>query len=143
MIDTQVQNKKWRGVYKDISRAYIRDLFNKYKSCVLIVKEGVNQKVTHEFDKISVQGGQPKGFEDEVIKVADAEIYVKEIDKILQKLPGMYKKIMIEAFIRDIPNIQIYISLGLPERTYYYMKDEAVKMFVDEYITNRLMGKQL
>jgi ArpU family phage transcriptional regulator len=135
--------KKWRGVYKDISRAYIRSLFNKYKSCVLIAKEGVSQKVAHSFDTIAVQGGQPKGFEDSAIKVADAEVYIKEIDRIMQKLPGMYKKIMIECYIRDIPNIQIYMNLGLPERTFYYMKDEAIKMFVDEYITNRLMGKQL
>ena len=132
-------NKKWRGIYKGISRPYIRELFNKYKSCLLIVKEGVNPKVTTSFDKPMVQGGQPKGFEDEVIKVADAEIYVKEIDKILQKLPGMYQTIMIQSYVRDIPNIQIYMNLGLPERTYYYMKDEAVKMFVDEYITNKLI----
>ena len=132
-------NKKWRGVYKDISRAYIRSLFNKYKSCLLIAKEGVNPKVTTDFEKPMVQGGQPKGFEDRAIKVADAEIYIKEMDKIMQKLPGMYKKIMIECYIRDIPNIQIYIDLGLPERTYYYMKDEAVKMFVDEYITSKLI----
>lgn len=132
-------NKKWRGIYKDISRAYIRSLFNKYKSCVLVVKEGVNPKVTTDLERPMVQGGQAKGFEDSAIKVADAEMYIKEMDSIMQKLPGMYKKIMIECYIRDIPNIQIYIDLGLPERTYYYMKDEAVKMFVDEYITSKLI----
>lgn len=132
-------NKNWRGIYKGISRSYIRELFNKYKSCLLIVKEGARQQVTHEYDKIKTKGGKVKGFEDEVIKVADAEIYVKEIDKILQKLPGMYQTIMIQSYVRDVPNIQIYIDLGLPERTFYYMKDEAIKMFIDEYITNKLI----
>jgi len=130
--------KKWRGVYKDISRAYIRSLFNKYKSCVLIVKEGVNPKVTTDLERPMVQGGQAKGFEDSAIKVADAEMYIKEMDNILQELPAFYKKIMIESYIRDKSDIAIYIDLGLPRSTYYYMKDDAIKTFVDEYITSKL-----
>jgi ArpU family phage transcriptional regulator len=136
--------ESWRSTYKKETKRLIKEAFNKYKCSLLTIKEyeeigEYDQSTTANYESEPVNGTRSKkNFENNVDKVRDAEIYRDKFDKVLVKLPGLYKSIMIDCYIRKKRDILIWIDLGLPERTYYYMKSEAIMMFYDEMIAQEI-----
>lgn len=129
----------WRAEYKRESRELVKDVFNKYKTCRAKSLQGVQQYLAQSFDGDRVQGGNVKNIiEDRIIAKADADVFVEKVDDVLRKLPGLYKTLMINCFVREHSDIQNYMDLGLPRRTYYRCKGEAIRMFTDELIAKNI-----
>jgi len=130
----------YKNVLKELGNNVVKKVFNKYKTFQIIANQLIIQNVTIQYDKLVVQGGKiNKNFvEEQLINKLDAERYIKEINDCLEKLPYMSKEILKKYYIQGKRDILIYIDLGLPRSTYFYMKKEAVKMFVDELLTRSI-----
>lgn len=134
----------WGKTYKDISRGYIKEIFSKYKTYKIksneLAEQAESVPSTYNWDKPGVVGTHSNGqaWQKLIEKKTEYDKYLKEIDNVLAVMPGMFKRILIDYYIRCKLDISIYLDMGLPERTYYYIKAEAIKAFIDEYIARQI-----
>lgn len=128
----------WRRIYNRETKDLIKAIFNKYKSCRLISDKEVRQNLVSNYEGERVQSSINNKIEDKIISKADADVFVKRIDDLLRQLPALYRKLIINCYIREQTDVENYMNLGLPERTFYRCKGEAVRMIADELIARKI-----
>lgn len=130
--------------HKKRSIEYIANVFELYNECDAELRKTVRQPLTTNFDKIVVSGGGiTNTVEEQIITLADCERYIKYVDSILQTLPDMHRRIMIDRFIRGKKHVWIYVDLQVPESTYFRMYDECIIMFMAEETARRAEKRNL
>jgi len=132
----------WERSYRGISRRYIRDIFTKYKYFKArsddLAAEATAIRSSYNIGRERTSHGDGQAWQRYIDKKAEYDSFISEIDSVMQKLPGMFKKILIDYFLRGKQDVEIYMGLELPERTYYRIKSDTVKTFVDEYISGQV-----
>ncbi len=139
-VNKIIVNNNYNHILRELGNKVVKKVFTKYKTCQIIANKLIIQNITIQYDKIVVQAS-PSGknfVEEQMINKLDAERYIQEINDCLNNLPYMNKEILKEYYIHGKRDTLIYIDLGLPRSTYFYMKKEAVRMFVDELLTRSL-----
>jgi ArpU family phage transcriptional regulator len=121
---------------KEIGRELLKEVFEKYKTERIISKRTVVQGLVASYSKAKPGnfGGDGQAIPEQVVNIEDAKRFVAYVDECLSILPSMFKKIIIEDYIRGKEDKVVYIDLGLPKSTYYYMKSEAIDELVREFV---------
>jgi ArpU family phage transcriptional regulator len=124
------------GKLKEIGRELLKEVFEKYKTDRVLSKKTVVQSLTASYSpaKPGNLSGDGQMVQEQVENIQDAKRFVAYVDECLRILPGVYKKIIIEDYIRGKDDKVVYIDLGLPKSTYYYMKSDAIDELVREFI---------
>ena len=136
---------EWKSQdHKKRSIEYIQDMFRLYNECDSQLRKGIRQNLTANYNQIIVSGGRiTNSVEEQIITLADCERYIKYVDSILQTLPDMHRRIMIDRFIRGRKHMWIYMDLQVPESTYFRMYDECIMMFMAEETARRAEKRNL
>lgn len=135
----EIDIEKEQELLKALGREILATVFAKYKKDRVKARQTPIQKVTSDLESVKTSNytvGQT--VYDRVDEKIDAESFIAYVDDCLKILPGMYKTIIIEDYIRGRDDINVYVDLGLPRSTYYYMKNEAILELVNEFIYKSL-----
>jgi len=140
-------SRNWKEVYPEISRKFIHELFEKYKYYMMLTKQletdAQNIPSSFNLDELAAKSNYNDGQVQFKIteKKADIDNFLKEMDNVLRALPAMFREIIIKYYINRRRDIEIYIELGLPKSSYYYLKNCAILAFLDEYFANDLLKR--
>lgn len=132
----KIGEQDYTNLLKELGKETVKAVLGKYKTARIKAKDTVMQNLVMGYKEVVVEGGYNDGqaFQKQVDEIEDARKYVKYVDECLKVLPGMYKTIIIEDFVRGRDDIIVYIDLGLPKSTYYYMKADAIVSLMSEFV---------
>lgn len=130
----EIDVEKCETYVKEMGRKLLKKVFALYKRMLIESKKTPIQKIVASYDVPKVTGNHYGQAMKQVEEKIDAERYIEYVDSCLRKLPGMYQKIIIDSYIRGLQEPHNYMNLELPRSTYYYMKADAVRVLVAEFI---------
>lgn len=121
---------------REMGRKLLERVFALYKKLVIQKNKTPIQKLVAAYDKPRVSNPSNDGqtvFK-QIDNKVDAERFVEYVEDCLRRLPGLYQKIIIDSYVRGIQEPSNYMALELPRSTYYYMKADAVRFLVNEFV---------
>lgn len=115
-----------------------------YRRLERMAHEEYTPKVTasFSFEVKGFTGSVNSAVENSVVRKVTAEQELAKIVKALNKLNAFHRQLLYERYVirNELSDIQIYMELGMSERSFYREMDKALICFAEAYDGGRLLA---
>lgn len=128
------------------TRNNVDELLGIYRRLARLADEEYTPKVTasYSFELKSYTGTVNSALENSVIRKVSAEQEIYKIAKAMNKLNAFHRQMLHHRYMsrKEPTDIQIYMDLGMSERTYYRGLADAQIAFAEAYDGGRLLAEK-